>query len=874
MLPMGIKKGCIVFVIPLFKHSVLIVDAIESLLKQQTDHPLAIVIVDDGCPHVQSVVATIGLTIASDRVYCIRHQNRGLSGARNRGIEFALQKIPDCEAIFFLDADNVLLPFAMNSFRCSLDQHPEFDWFYPNIKFFGIEANSSYAGAFSPAIESVMNLCEAGSLVRRRVFEAGIRFDESMKSGYEDWDFWLSAVERGFRGRHLPSSGFYYRKRPESMLADSTRSDREIRSYMDRKHGWMGDPAVTVALEHRDTPRFAIVLVDRSVVRLTSDPMLPGEEISLAEYEKRFWAHVTNPNVHNVGAFVLLTTEPALAWLADCNLLRWAFWDLESRLDHSSFTTLNLRNGLNTSISTGISEAASNASACFVLSTMKMVCGICADASDAWIRSLPVDPRDRQVEERCIDLPLGETARPVTGLMLDEYVHFCLRLRAYSFRQTASSFGTGVTFGSPDRSAVPRLLRERFGGKALPPVAQPSDGRVAFVLPICEFGGVEKVALQAARALKARGYAPSLVMIKGQKIQLLDDLTAVYDEIYFVDRGNFAEFHGLEYHGTFIPKWSVSGDHASVANLLASFEFVINCHAADILGVMGLLRRRGVITASYLHVFDRTPKGHLNGHPVLAVAYEHALDFLVSCSRALSSQLLALGTPSDKIVTVPNAAGFEIDPGLAARIMDRRMKRATEPLRVLFIGRFDYQKGIDHLQTIVRRFRGRPETATFRVVGQAIMNSDAPIDEIRDIAEPPVYSTGGLIELYEWADVVLMPSRYEGLPLTIIEAMSFGAVVIVSDVGAVEEVIENGVNGIIVPQARVVPDAAAAIERFASDRSYLRSLAVRAQETALRRRWDTAIEDLLRLMERAKRSKAVSRTAANWAQPEVAVDTA
>src|SRR5262249_51800605 len=216
-----------------------------------------------------------------------RQENRGLSGARNRGIEFVLKHLPECDGIFFLDADNFLLPFALKSFRRALDSYPESDWFYPDINYVGIEFDGDYSGSYSPALQTTMNVCEAGSLIRRRVFEAGVRFDENMKLGFEDWDFWLSAVEHGFKGRHLPESGFQYRKRPESMVKNSTRNQAELRAYMERKHAWMRDASTIVGLEHVDAPRFAIVLMDRQVVRLTSDPRQIGEEFTINEFETR-----------------------------------------------------------------------------------------------------------------------------------------------------------------------------------------------------------------------------------------------------------------------------------------------------------------------------------------------------------------------------------------------------------------------------------------------------------------------------------------------------------------------------------------------------------------------------------------------------------
>ena len=55
-----------------------------------------------------------------------------------------------------------------------------------------------------------------------------------------------------------------------------------------------------------------------------------------------------------------------------------------------------------------------------------------------------------------------------------------------------------------------------------------------------------------------------------------------------------------------------------------------------------------------------------------------------------------------------------------------------------------------------------------------------------------------LTPFYESADVFLLPSYFEGLPYTILEAMAHGLPVIATNVGAIPEVIEEGINGFLI----------------------------------------------------------------------------
>jgi glycosyltransferase involved in cell wall biosynthesis len=66
--------------------------------------------------------------------------------------------------------------------------------------------------------------------------------------------------------------------------------------------------------------------------------------------------------------------------------------------------------------------------------------------------------------------------------------------------------------------------------------------------------------------------------------------------------------------------------------------------------------------------------------------------------------------------------------------------------------------------------------------------------------------------VYLASDVLLMPSRYEGLPMTLLEAMAMGLPVVASKLDGIAEVIGDGEEGFLVPPT----DAALFVERTAS----------------------------------------------------------
>ncbi|MBV1796214.1 glycosyltransferase family A protein [Siccirubricoccus sp. G192] len=293
------------------------------------------VVVDDGCPFPETAETAQGFAaLHPGQVFLLRRRNGGLSAARNTGVEFALAAFPSCRALFFLDADNRLLPpFLARAWAAMQAAPPGIGWLYPDFDEFGGTRNWSAAGDWSLLQLLAQNYCEAGSLVRREVFEAGPRFDETMRGGFEDWDFWLQAAAAGFAGQHLPHSGFLYRRRPESMLAASERQRPALLAALHRKHAALLRPGRLLALEAAEAPRFALHTPDRAEVRLLLDPAGPPlEVVPAALARQRLLAAEAAPAARAWPAILVFATEEALALLRDHGLIRNLFWLAETAL--------------------------------------------------------------------------------------------------------------------------------------------------------------------------------------------------------------------------------------------------------------------------------------------------------------------------------------------------------------------------------------------------------------------------------------------------------------------------------------------------------------------------------------------------------------
>ena len=89
------------------------------------------------------------------------------------------------------------------------------------------------------------------------MFDAGLFFDETMRDGYEDWEFFLRAALRGFWGTSAGSVGFNYRIRSSSMVVESRKRHKQIVEQIYQRNHLV--PKSLTACEHQYMPRFRFI---------------------------------------------------------------------------------------------------------------------------------------------------------------------------------------------------------------------------------------------------------------------------------------------------------------------------------------------------------------------------------------------------------------------------------------------------------------------------------------------------------------------------------------------------------------------------------------------------------------------------------------
>jgi glycosyltransferase involved in cell wall biosynthesis len=163
-------------------------------------------------------------------------------------------------------------------------------------------------------------------------------------------------------------------------------------------------------------------------------------------------------------------------------------------------------------------------------------------------------------------------------------------------------------------------------------------------------------------------------------------------------------------------------------------------------------------------------------------------DRIIAISHHEAKEAMRIGIDPAKIEVIRNAIPLTAPAPAPVTWPDTRRK-------ILFIGRLDRQKGFDILAEAVA---GLEQDFVVRVAGAAVTSS-ACASGAPHIEFLGWLTTAGIEGHLRCADLVVMPSRWEGFGLTALEAMRAGKPVIAAAVGGLPEVVVSGVTGRLVP---------------------------------------------------------------------------
>lgn len=194
-------------------------------------------------------------------------------------------------------------------------------------------------------------------------------------------------------------------------------------------------------------------------------------------------------------------------------------------------------------------------------------------------------------------------------------------------------------------------------------------------------------------------------------------------------------------------------------------------------------------------------------------------DAVTAVSGAVAESLRAdYGLDPVRVKVVPNGADPPDEEAERPAMRRYRESLGAGMLRPLWacVGRLERQKGQDVLLEALALLRRRGIDFVCAFAGDGSLRES--LESRRDALGLGAHARFlGQLEdpapLLAAADAVVLPSRWEGLPLVVLEALARGRPVVASAVGGIPEVIEDGVEGRLVPPDDA-PALAAALEDF------------------------------------------------------------
>ena len=223
--------------------------------------------------------------------------------------------------------------------------------------------------------------------------------------------------------------------------------------------------------------------------------------------------------------------------------------------------------------------------------------------------------------------------------------------------------------------------------------------------------------------------------------------------------------------------------------------------------------------------------GHVESH----LEFKEFVSFAIAENQEVFDWYMNVARwPVERLARISSGVDLKrLSPGIRPKALVEKYHIDAADLVVGFSGRFSEEKAPDVFVEVANLCR---ESKNLRFV----MTGAGPLTEsiskkVQALPATVRFEFAGLVDdvdqylgLY---DVLILPSRFDGRPLVVMEALACGVPVIASDVGGLPDLVSNGLNGYLVPpaDAQAIADC---IVRLAENRPLLATLKEGARKMA------------------------------------------
>lgn len=203
-------------VVPCYNQGKYLSKTVESIICQTYIHWECIIINDGSLD--DTVQVANGLCSKDNRIKLITQENEGVCVARNNAINSSTGKYVLC-----LDADDLISPNFLSETVKLLEQDNDIKIATSTVYFFGRRKGKFIPKSYRLEMLLAQNQLVITSLFRRNDFDRVGGFNDNMREGFEDWDFWIKIIKNSGKIECAEKAEFYYR-----LLRSSRNSNIDI----------------------------------------------------------------------------------------------------------------------------------------------------------------------------------------------------------------------------------------------------------------------------------------------------------------------------------------------------------------------------------------------------------------------------------------------------------------------------------------------------------------------------------------------------------------------------------------------------------------------------------------------------------------------
>ncbi|KAD3515258.1 glycosyltransferase [Arthrobacter yangruifuii] len=302
-----------------------------------------------------------------------------------------------------------------------------------------------------------------------------------------------------------------------------------------------------------------------------------------------------------------------------------------------------------------------------------------------------------------------------------------------------------------------------------------SANSVLLVTDNLKIGGVQKVVVRLAEALLKRGVRVGVAA--SPEGDLWQELPAGCNTYQIPGRNGI---------------YSQIGRARALRNIVKSNKYgIVHSHQRGIT-LEAKLATTGLTTSIVEHV-------HNTFLPVTNARASFRGKYLIACGSAIK-QMLQDDYKRDPqhIFTILNGVPDPLDGAIAAPVS---AKSRNEPIKIIAVGRVSEQKNPHKFIDIIESLNQRQISIQAEWVGDGELLDQCRADVARRDISNLVFSGShsDVSAKLARSDVLLLTSRWEGLPLVVLEAMSLGIGTILPNVGSCKDAVDPWRNGILYP---------------------------------------------------------------------------